>query len=833
VEKQSAVDWTATENPILEEDPESLKQALIDHMIRHVATDPSHATKWDWFSTVSDLVRGYMAECWVKTRRRCSEEGAKTVCYLSMEFLLGRSLKSHLINLGLDDRCREALKRLDVDLDELCECETEPALGNGGLGRLAACVIESLATQGYPAYGYGIRYVYGMFRQSIQNGWQIEQPENWLSVAGAPWEFPQPGKHFTIRFGGRVVKYKDHNGEVCSHWADTDDIRATAYDVLVSGYDNETVNSIRLWSARATREFDLRYFHEGDYEKAVRDKNESENLSRVLYPDDTTHEGRQLRFKQEYFFVTASLQDILARHLERYGSFEGLPDRISIQLNDTHPALAIPEMMRLLTDTQGMTWDKAWDITTRTFAYTNHTLLPEALETWSVPMFQKLLPRHLEIIYEINDWLMRYVGLRAPDDPDLQNQVSIIDEHGERHVRMANLAIVGSHKVNGVSALHADLMRKSVFAGFDQLFPGKIVGKTNGITPRRWLIQANRKLAGLISSRVGRGWETRLEQIEGLLPLANDRDFQQEFRAIKSENKERLAILIKQRLGVEIDPLSIFDMQIKRIHEYKRQLLNILQVIARFNRIRAGGGSDLVPHTVIFGGKAAPGYFMAKRIIKLITSVGSVIDAEPQVAGLLKVVFVPNYNVSWAESLIPAADLSQQLSTAGTEASGTGNMKLALNGALTIGTRDGANVEIGQEVGEDNIFFFGMGLDEVAQLRDEGGYDPWAIYHEQPELRQALDMMRDGYFSHDEPELFRPIFDSLTAGGDHFLVLADFAAYLQRLDEVDAVYRDPTEWTRRAIVNVAKMGSFASDRMVREYADEIWRVKPLDGRKRD
>jgi starch phosphorylase len=453
VGKKPAVDWTATENPILEKDPERLKQALIDHMIRHVATDPSHASKWDWFSTVSDLVRGYMAECWVNTRRRCSEEGAKTVCYLSMEFLLGRSLKSHLVNLGLDHHCREALKRLDVDLEELYECETEPALGNGGLGRLAACVIESLATQGYPAYGYGIRYVYGMFRQSIQDGWQIEQPENWLSAAGDPWEFPQPEKHYTIRFGGRVVKYKDHNGEVRSHWADTDDIWATAYDVLVSGYDNETVNSIRLWSARATREFDLRYFHEGDYEKAVRDKNESENLSRVLYPDDTTQEGRKLRLKQEYFFVSASLQDILSLHLERYGCLEGLPDRVSMQLNDTHPALAIPEMMRLLTDMQGMSWDKAWDITTRTFAYTNHTLLPEALETWSLPMFQKLLPRHLEIIYEINDWLMRYVGLRAPGDEDLLNRVSIIDEQGERHIRMANLAIVGSHKVNGVSAL--------------------------------------------------------------------------------------------------------------------------------------------------------------------------------------------------------------------------------------------------------------------------------------------------------------------------------------------------------------------------------------------
>jgi starch phosphorylase len=666
-----------------------------------------------------------------------------------------------------------------------------------------------------------------MFRQRIEDGWQIEQPENWLSAAGDPWEFQQPHVHYTISFGGKLVEHPDDGRGPRVQWADTDDILASAYDMLVSGYGNKTVNSIRLWSARSAREFDLRYFHEGDYHKAVSEKNESENISRVLYPDDSTFEGRQLRFKQEYFFVSASLQDIVSRHVERYGSLQGLPDRISIQLNDTHPALAIPELMRLLIDDHGISWEEAWDIGTRTFSYTNHTLMPEALETWPVSLFEELLPRHLKIIYEIDDWLAGQLELRAPEDAEMLEAVSIIEQPDRLQVRMANLAIIGSHKVNGVSALHAELMRTGIFAAFDRLFPGKIIGKTNGITPRRWLVQANRKLSSLISARIGSGWETRLERIEELLPLAGDDDFQEEFLAIKRANKERLATVIEQRLGVTIDPRSMFDMQIKRIHEYKRQTLNVLQLIARYNRIRDGGGADLVPHTAIFGGKAAPGYFIAKRIIKLITSVASVIEADPLARELLKVVFIPNYNVTWAEQLIPAADLSQQLSTAGTEASGTGNMKLALNGALTIGTRDGANIEIGKEVGENNIFFFGLRTDEVAQLRHEGGYDPWGIYHEQPELQRALDMLRDGYFCPNERDLFAPIFDSLTGGGDHYFVLADYAAYKERLDEVDAVYRNPADWNRRAITNVAKIGRFSCDRMVREYAEDVWNVEPL------
>jgi len=828
VDEEAVASWKARANPILDTDPDGLKQALIDRLIRHVATDPCRATKWEWFTALSDLVRGYMAENWLETRRRCAREEAKVVCYLSLEFLLGRSLRNHLMNLGLEDRCRAALQRLDVELEDLYECESEAALGNGGLGRLAACVIESLATQGYPAYGYGIRYVYGMFRQRIEDGWQIEQPENWLSAAGDPWEFQQPHVHYTISFGGQLVEQPDDGSESRVQWADTDDILASAYDMPVSGYGNETVNSIRLWSARSAREFNLQYFHEGDYHKAVSEKNESENLSRVLYPDDSTFEGQQLRFKQEYFFVSASLQDIVSRHVERYGSLQGLPDRISIQLNDTHPALAIPELMRLLIDDHGISWEEAWDIGTRTFSYTNHTLMPEALETWPVSLFEELLPRHLKIIYEIDDWLAGQLELRAPGDTKIRQAVSIIEQPDRGRVRMANLAIVGSHTVNGVSALHAELMRTGIFAAFDRLFPGRIIGKTNGITPRRWLVQANQKLSSLVTARIGSGWETRLERLEELLPLAGDDDFQEEFLTIKRANKERLATIIEQQLGVAIDARSMFQMQIKRIHEYKRQTLSVLQLIARYNRIRDGGGSDLVPHTVIFGGKAAPGYFIAKRVIKLITSVASVIEADPLARELLKVVFIPNYNVTWAENLIPAAEVSQQLSTAGTEASGTGNMKLALNGALTIGTRDGANIEIGKEVGENNIFFFGLRTDEVAQLRREGGYDPWDVYREQPELQRALDMLRDGYFSPDERDLFAPIFDSLTEGGDHYFVLADFAAYIERLDEMDAVYRDPADWNRRAITNVAKIGRFSCDRMVREYAEDVWNVEPLE-----
>jgi starch phosphorylase len=826
--KREATDNTKlTDHPLAEPDPVRIEQVLADIMVRSFAKAPDRATKRDWFGALSKLVRGYLAELWIETRRRADQDQSKVVYYLSMEFLLGRSLRVNLLNLGIQDACAEALKGLGIELDELYELEFEAALGNGGLGRLAACFIESLTTQDYPTYGYGIRYVYGMFRQRIQDGWQVEQPEVWLR-AGDVWEFPRYEAMYPIRFGGRVAEYRDQAGVRRFHWVETDDIMAMGHDMMVSGWRTNTCNSIRLWSAKSTQEFDLRYFHEGDYEGAVRDKNESENLSRVLYPDDSTQEGRELRLKQEYFFSSASLQDILARHED---SLETLPDRVAIQLNDTHPVLAIPELMRLLMDTHELDWEKAWDITTRTFSYTNHTLLPEALETWPVGMIRHLLPRHLEIVFEINRRFIEHVRQSVPEDPQMAARVSIIGEGHEQHVRMAHLAIVGSHKVNGVSRLHAELMRSTVFADFHRLFPDRILAKTNGITPRRWLRVANPKLSELITSRIGEGWETHLDRLEELLPLADDPDFQEAFRAVKRANKERLAMLIHRHLRIEVDPSSIYDLQVKRIHEYKRQLLNILGLITRYNRIRSQGGSDMVPRTVIFAGKAAPSYFMAKRVIKLVNDVASVINSDPATAGLLRVVFIPNYDISTAEDLIPAADLSEQISTAGTEASGTGNMKLALNGALTIGTRDGANVEIGEAVGEENIFFFGLTKDEVARLRAEGGYDPWACYHEQQGLRESLDMVRDGHFSTEDRDRYRCIFDALTSGGDPYMVLGDFAAYMDCQQRVETLYRDPTEWTRRAIINIAKMGRFSCDRMVSEYAEDIWKLKPAGSSK--
>lgn len=825
----SVITRTLNRHAIPEGDPDRIRRELVELLIRDLAQRPELASKNDWFRALARLVRGYLAECWLETVRRASQEEAKIVYYLSMEFLPGRSLKVNLVNLGVEEACREALGTLGIELDELFEYENEAALGNGGLGRLAACFMEGLTTLDYAARGYGIRYVYGMFRQRILDGWQVEQPDIWMR-GGDAWEFPRHETTYPIRFGGRLVEYRDHAGELRSHWADTDDITAMPHDMMVSGYATETVNSIRLWSARSNQEFDLRYFHEGDYEGAVRDKNDSENLTRVLYPDDSTAMGRELRLKQEYFCVSASIQDILAR---TEGPLEELPQRVAIQLNDTHPVLAIPELMRILVDTHEFDWQEAWDITTRTFAYTNHTLLPEALETWPVATLEKLLPRHLQIIYRINEEFMDYVRLRAPTDPEMLQRVSIIGEQGERHVRMAHLAIVGSHKVNGVSQLHAELMRRRVFADFHHLYPGRLIGKTNGITPRRWLQVANPELSGLITAHVGPGWQTHLERLEELIPLAEDPEFRQEFAAIKQRNKERLARRIYSQLRIAVDPSSLFDVQIKRVHEYKRQLLNALGLIAWLNRIRDQTAENRVPRTVIFAGKAAPSYFLAKRVIKLIHSVASVVDADPVARQFLKVVFIPNYDVSTAEEVIPAAELSQQISTAGTEASGTGNMKLALNGALTIGTRDGANIEIGDAVGEENIFFFGLTSDEVQRLQTEGGYSPWAYYHDQPELQRALDMVRDGYFSPDEPDRFRCIFDSLTDGGDSFMVMADFASYLECQAKVDDAYRNRTEWTRSAIINVARMGPFSCDRMVREYAEDIWQAKPLGSEQRN
>ena len=806
-------------------DTASIKQSFVDRLTYSVAKDDLTATDRDWFFTAAYVARDRMIDRWMETMRSYYDHDAKRIYYFSMEFLMGRTLMNSLHNLGFDQQYRQALSELGVDLDKIREIEQDAALGNGGLGRLAACFLDSMATLDLPGYGYGIRYEYGMFAQRIENGRQVEHPDNWLRY-GNPWEFARPEVLYQVKFNGRVVQYKDERGTDRYHWIDTDDVMAMAFDTPIPGYGTRNVNNMRLWAAKATRDFELRYFNEGNYIKAVEDKNESENLSKVLYPNDTTEMGRELRLKQQYFFVCASLQDVLYRHSKHHQDFDSLPDKVAIQLNDTHPSIAIAELMRVLVDLHHLEWERAWDITTRTFAYTNHTLMPEALETWPVAMFGKLLPRHLQVIYEINHRFLKNVMHQYPGDSDKLRRMSIIDEAGGKRIRMAHLAIVGSHHVNGVAKIHTELMKQTIFSDFDHFYPGKIVNMTNGITPRRWLNQANPRLAELISSRIGRDWVKDLSQLKRLIPLADDPEFRKEFAAVKRANKEHLVALMKQKLGIHADVDSLFDVQIKRIHEYKRQLLNVLHVVTLYNRIRHNPANGFVPRTVIFGGKAAPGYAIAKLIIKLINDVADIINNDPQVANRLKVVFVPNYDVSTAEDMIPAADLSEQISTAGTEASGTGNMKLALNGALTIGTLDGANVEIGEEVGAENIFIFGLTAEEVSRVK-ASGYQPWDYYHANGELREVLDMIGSGFFSPDNPDRFKPIVDVLLRNGDHYLLLADYAAYIACQEKVETAYRNQEQWVRSAILNVANMGKFSSDRTISQYAEQIWHAKPV------
>ena len=806
-------------------DRASIHRSLQNLLIYAMGKDQFTATHRDWFHTTAFAVRERLIERWMETMRSYYRADAKRVYYLSLEFLTGRLLMNSLLNLGFHDACCDALADLNLDINRLKELENDAALGNGGLGRLAACFLDSMATLGLPGYGYGIRYEYGMFTQRIEKGFQVEHPDNWLRY-GNPWEFPRPEVLYPVHFGGRVVEYKDDQGRLRHHWVETEDVMAMAFDTPVPGYGTDTVNNMRLWSAKASRDFNLKYFNEGNYIQAVAEKNESENLSKVLYPDDTTQMGRELRLKQQYFFVSASLQDILRRFTKYHPDLDELPDEVAIQLNDTHPSIAVPELMRILVDQHQVSWDRAWDITRRTVSYTNHTLMPEALETWPVRLFGEVLPRHLQIIYEINQRFLDDVRHRHPGDAELVRRVSLIDERAGRRVRMANLAIVGSHTVNGVSRIHTELMRDTIFADFDRLFPGRIINITNGITPRRWLHQANPALSALISSKIGTRWLSELGSLRELRGPAEDPAFRRAFREVKRENKRHLAESIEARTRTAVNPDSLFDVQTKRIHEYKRQLLNVLHVVTRYNRIRAGRTRDLVPRTVIIGGKAAPGYYMAKLIIKLIHSVGDVVNNDPAVGDLLKLVFLPNYNVSNAEKIIPACDLSEQISTAGTEASGTGNMKFALNGALTIGTLDGANVEMREEVGEENIFIFGLTADEVAEVRGQG-YDPWYYHNNDPELRQVLEMIAGGYFSPDDVHRFRPIVDALTGGGDHYLLLADYRAYIECQERVDVLYRDHEEWSRKAILNVAGMGKFSSDRSITEYAEKIWNVKPV------
>ena len=806
-------------------DIESLKRSLVHRLTYTMGKDPYTATTRDWFHAAAYAVQERLIDRWLETMRSYYVEDAKRVYYLSMEFLIGRTLMNSVLNLKIEEEFRKALEESGLDLNEIREVEHDAALGNGGLGRLAACFLDSMATLNLPGYGYGIRYEYGMFTQRIEDGQQVEHPDNWLRY-GNPWEFPRPEILYQVKFYGRVVEYTNDHGTVHHHWVDTEDVMAMAYDTPIPGYATETTNNMRLWVAKATRDFDLQYFNQGSYIKAVEDKNESENLSKVLYPVDTTEKGRELRLKQQYFFVCATLQDILYRYGKQHNTFDELPDKVAIHLNDTHPSIAIPELMRILVDQHHMEWEPAWDITTRVFAYTNHTLLPEALEAWPIKLFERVLPRHLQIIYEINQLLMRNVMHLCPGDDGLLQRMSIIEENNGRRVRMTHVAIMGSHKVNGVTQLHTELMKQNIFADFYRFWPEKFINITNGITPRRWLHQANPGLSALITSHIGDAWIKDLMQLEKLNHLASVPDFRQKFAAIKLANKERLALLISRHCHVEVNPESLFDVQIKRIHEYKRQLMNVLQVITRYNRIKANPDQAFVPRTVLFGGKAAPGYEMAKLIIRLINDVGDIVNNDPAVADKLKVVFIPNYDVSTAEDIIPAADLSEQISTAGKEASGTGNMKLALNGALTIGTLDGATIEIMKEVGEENIFIFGLTTNGIKDLKEKG-YNPLEYYQGNAELRQVLDMIGNGFFSPAQRDRYRPIIDSLLYQGDRYFLLADYASYVACQDKVDALYLDRDQWTRKAILNVANMGKFSSDRTVSEYASEVWNVKPV------
>ncbi|HUX90729.1 MAG TPA: glycogen/starch/alpha-glucan phosphorylase [Gallionellaceae bacterium] len=806
-------------------DNSSIKHDVVERLTYLVGKNPALATQRDWFNAAAYVVRDHMVDHWMKTTRNYYSNDVKRIYYFSLEFLMGRTLTNSLLNLNIDEPSKRALNAMGVELEEIRSMEYDAGLGNGGLGRLAACFMDSMATLNLPGFGYGIRYEYGMFMQTIEGGRQIEHPDNWLRY-GNPWEFQRPEVLYPVNFNGRVVEFVDERGAVCHSWEDYDGVMAMAYDTPVPGYGTSTVNKIRLWSAKSTRDFDLEHFNAGNYVKAVEDKNKTENISKVLYPNDTTSMGKELRLKQQYFFVCASLQDVLRRYTKHHKNIENLPDKVAIQLNDTHPSIAIAELMRVLLDIHRLEWPQAWDITVRTFSYTNHTLMPEALETWPVAMFEKILPRHMQIIYEINHHFLKEVMYRHPGDTDILSRMSIIDESGGKHIRMAHLAIVGSHKVNGVAQIHTDLMKQTIFADFDRFYPGKIVNMTNGITPRRWLNQANPGLAKLISLHIGCDWIRDLKQLKQLSRLAEDADFCAGFAHAKRYNKERFAKFLQKNYKIKVNVDSLFDVQIKRMHEYKRQLLNLLHVVTLYNRIRRYPNAEYVPRTVIIGGKAAPGYFMAKLIIKLINDVADIVNNDPLVGDRLKVVFVPNYNVSSAEIIIPAADLSEQISTAGTEASGTGNMKLALNGALTIGTLDGANVEIRDEVGDENIFIFGLTTDEVASLK-QSGYNPVDYYNSNQELKEVLDMIGSGFFSIEEPNRFKPIIDSLLKHGDHYLLLADYASYIACQKRVEDAYRNQQQWVKKAILNVANMGKFSSDRTIMQYAEQIWGTRPV------
>jgi glycogen phosphorylase len=809
-------------------DEASLRQDTLYNLLYGVGKDINNATLHDLYSAVAMTLRERLLGRWHETQRRIRQRQPRKVYYLSLEFLTGRTLLNAAINLDLDHSTRALLEQIGVKLEALAREEQDAGLGNGGLGRLAACFLDSMATLDLAGFGYGIRYDYGLFEQQIgREGEQLERPNAWLRFRNL-WEIKREDVRYEVRLGGTCRTVADEHGAPRVEWHGGQCVEAVAYDTPVPGNNGRTVNHLRLWGARYAPEIDLDLFNQGDYDAAVRDKNEAENISRVLYPDDSTEEGKELRIKQEYFFVSASLQDILQEHLGAGLAIETLADHVAIQLNDTHPALAVPELMRLLMDVHGRPWKHAWETCRGIFSYTNHTLLPEALETWPARMLEKLVPRHLEIIHRINREFLDEVWERLPGDNERRRRMSLIDESGYDgpRVRMAWLATVGSRKVNGVAELHSNLVRRTLFRDFDDYFPGRFVNVTNGVTPRRWMRAANPRLSALLDEHLGKGWENDLERLAELRPLAADASFRQRFHEIKQANKLHLAHYIRAQLGIEINPNSLFDVQIKRIHEYKRQLLNLLHVVTRYNRIRQDPDRDWQPRTVIFAGKAAPAYTMAKRIIQLINNVATVINDDWTVGERLKVVFLPNYSVSAAEVIIPAADLSEQISTAGMEASGTGNMKFAMNGALTIGTLDGANIEIRDAVGAENIFIFGLTAEEVAAQRAQGYY-PIELARTNAELGEVLRQIRDGVFSPHNLRRFAPVVDAVTADNEHFLCLADYQDYVDTQELVDEAYGDVESWTEKAIINTLGMGRFSSDRAVREYAERIWELGPI------
>ncbi len=806
----------------------SLKQAILRNLTYTLARDTGTAKPRDWWIATSMAVREQILARLIATQAVHNKDNVRRLYYLSLEYLMGRLFENNLYNTGLYEDARAAIKELGVDWEIVRESEVDMGLGNGGLGRLAACFLDSLATLDLPAIGYGIHYEFGLFKQEFVNGVQIEHPDNWM-IFGTPWEIVRPEYTTEVKIYGRVENVFDDNGNYRASWVGTKTILGVPYDIPIAGYGTKTVNLLRLWASRSTEEFDLVAFNSGGYVDAVREKAIGETVSKVLYPNDKTENGKELRLVQQYFFVSCSLRDIIRRHFRTAGNTWGnFAAKVAVQLNDTHPAVSVVELLRVLLDEANFEWDQAWEIVVATFGYTNHTLLPEALEKWGVPLFTRVLPRHAQLIYEINRRLMDKIEAKWPGDNHKKSVCSLIEEGGAKTFRMANLAVVGAHAVNGVAALHTELLKKDLFPEFDSLYPGKFQNKTNGITPRRWLLDCNPRLAKLITEKLGSPtiWARDLDVLRGLEKFADQKDFQKEFMAIKRANKVDLAAVIKAECGVEVSPDALFDVQIKRLHEYKRQHLNLLHILTLYRRLLQNPSLDIVPRVFVFGAKAAPGYDLAKNIIRAINVIGERINKDDRIGGKLKVAFLPNYRVSLAERIVPAADLSEQISTAGKEASGTGNMKLALNGALTIGTLDGANVEIGEEVGDDNIFIFGLKVPDVEAL-DAKGYNPWNYYSSDDELRAVIDWLGSNYFVPGESQPFGALHHSMLDGGDPFKVLADYRGYVQAHEKVDAAYRDPARWAKMAILNTARVGKFSSDRTIREYANQIWDLPPV------